>query len=268
MQMTDKQNKIAIKPSSNKLWVVCIMLILGGGILVALYINFQLTYKVDDINQRISKIGSNQKKVIELSKNPHPIQKELPPTKETINVQPKEKESLSDPYLALYDFIHDFYKIKSIAEKGKDFTQQLLDLKHYTISSEELTQHLDNLIDLASCNKQINYFKLEFNNIITTLYQQPSHYSFININDYIFIRPIGERAIENGGIDKQVALIEQALSQNDLEKVDEHLQDLPQDINSLNHFKVNVKKKLAIQDELNKIEEILLNKQNINIVSK
>lgn len=268
MQMTDNnRSKVEIKSSSSKLWVVYIMLVLGVGILVALYINFQLTYKVDDINQKISKLDSNQKKANDFSKNSSPIKKDIPSTKKVINSQPKEKEPLSDPYLTLYNFIQDFYIMKERAEKGEDFTIQLLDLKRYTILSDELKQHLNRLLNLAPNNKKKDYFKLSFNKIIRTLYQRTHDSSFFNINDYIFIRPIGERAIENGGIDQQIVLIEQALIQNNLQKVDDHLQNLPKDLKSLTIYKSNVKNKLEIQDRLSQIEAILLNKQNSNIVS-
>jgi hypothetical protein len=268
MQMTDKQSKVKTKSPNRKLWLVSIMLILGIGILVALYINFQLTYKVDDINQKISKLGSNQKRISELSKTSAPIKKDIASTKETISTKPKEEGTLSDPYLALYDFIHNFYKVKSSAEKGNDFTPQLLVLKSYIIHSDELKQRLDKLIDLAPHNKPVNYFKAAFKDIVITLYQQPNNSNFLDIHHYVFIRPIGERAIENGGLDKQVVLIEQALMENDLQKAENHLNDLPKDIKSLNQFKLNIKNQLIIHDELIKVEEILLNKQNKNMVSK
>lgn len=268
MQMTDKQNKVKIKSSNRKLWLVSIMLILGIGILMALYINFQLTYKVDDINKKISKLDSNQKIIANLSKPADPVKKDISSINESLSSKPHEEESLSDPYLVLYEFMHNFYKMKSSAEKGNDFSPQLLDLRSYTIYSDELKQHLDNLVELAPHNKEVNYFKEAFKNIVTTLYQQSDNSNFFDINHYVFIRPIGERAIENGGLDKQVALIEQALIDNNLQKVEEYLSDLPQDIKSLNHFTLYIKNKLAIHDELIKIEEILLNKQNSNIVSK
>lgn len=271
MQMTDKdkQSTIEKKYSNSKLWIVYIMLVLGVGILVALYINFQLTYKVDNINQKISKMNSNQSNISNLSKAYSPAQNSIPITEENIlNKGSKEEEPFFEPYVVSHEFIQDFYLMKSRAKKGDDFTAQLLELKRYTISSNEIKQCLNSLLNLAPNNKKEAYFKVGFNNIIRDIYQQHYKSNFLNLNNYIFIRPIGERALENGGLDQQVVLIEQALTQNNLQKVYDHLHKLPQSIESLANFKQEIENQLTIQNRLDLIESILLNKKNSNIVSK
>ncbi len=265
--MTDNDNQTKIKMPSNKLWLVYTLLILGIGILVALYINFQLTYKFNGISKKISELDSNRIKITSLSKA-YPVEKDSPSTEKKLEESAQEEKPQLASCLNLNNFLQDFYIIKLNAEKGNDFSAQALELSKYTILSSELKQPIDNLINLSTRNKDINYFKVSFNYLIRDLYKQSSDSKFFNIKHYIFIRAIGEKALKNGGLDRQIALIEQALNNNNLQEVDEYLQTLPQDILSLNNFRIDVKNQLSIQDSLKQIETILFDKQNDMTVSK
>ena len=265
--MTDNDNQSKIKMPSNKLWLVYTLLILGIGILAALYINFQLTYKFNGISKKISELDSNQIKITSLSKA-YPAQEEAQSTEKKLEEPSQEKNPQLASCLNLNNFLQDFYIIKLNVEKGNDFSIQASELNKYMILSSELKQPIDNLINLSTKNKEINYFKLSFNHLIRDLYKQPSESKFFNLKDYVFVRAIGEKAIKNGGLDRQIALIEQALNNNNLQEVDEYLQELPQDIISLNNFKIDVKNQLSIQESLKQIETILFDKRNDMTVSK
>lgn len=258
--MTDKD-----KPSSsknNKLWLLYLILTLGVVVLTALYINFQFSYKFSGISQKISELDSNQEKIISLSRNIVPDQ---PPV---IMQEAKPVEPQHNYCNDLREFIQDYYLMKLSAQKGQDFSGQALNLNQYSIHSPELKGNIENLINLAPENRAPSYFKQNFHNLIRLLYKTQNDSKYFNLRDYIFVRAIGERAINNGGLDGQVFLIEQALEQNNLTKVNEHLQDLQQDVLPLNIYKSEISNQLAIQECFENIENILLDKSNSNIVSK
>ena len=157
--------------------------------------------------------------------------------------------------------------MKLDAEKGNDFTAQILELNQYASIFPEIKPNLDNLIHLSPQNKAVSYYKLAFHNLIRDLYKKSDDYRFFNLSNYFFVRSIGERALKSDGLDRQVFLIEQALNQNNLQLAGEYLQELSLDIASLNKFKIDIKNQLVIQDALDNIEGILLNKSNSNIVT-
>lgn len=249
---THNQSKLETKKP-----LILIMLLICFISLIALYINFQFSYKFSGINQKISELNLKQEKIITLSKNTAPI----------IMQQPVEIDERKENYsnicnLDIGKFIQEYYLMKTIAQKGQDFSTQALALKQHPSLPENLKESINNLIKIAPNNKNIHTLKHHFNILIRSLYKSPTNTSLFNLKDFFFVRKIGQRALNDNDLDSQIFQIQQALEQNNLIKVSKILQIIQHD--ALNNFRLEIETQLVIKENFEEIEEILQR----NLVSK
>lgn len=265
--MTDNKPEL-IKEQSAKgksiIWIIVFLLFVV--IAAVLYINFQFNYKFVGIDQKISELN-NAKQVSNVTKTVYPKQQivEQPDKPD----EPAPKSNQNNFYAQLFEFTQDFYLMKENIDKGNDFSIQALELSKYDFASTELKNNISQLISLGTQNISINLLQAEFRKLIPSLYKtESSDLGLFSLKSHILIRAIGERALKKDGLDRDVFLIEYYLAQNNLKQVAEIIKNLSGDAPELSIFIEHVNNRLAIQDNLNNIEMILLNSSNSVIESR
>jgi hypothetical protein len=268
MQKNEKKEKL-----NNKYLVFLLILLVGLAILILLSLNFTSTYKFKENSNSInSKViykqdNLNEKKHLaeEIKDN---VEAKVLDTKKEIK---NEVINMDNSCKALFEFVQDYYQLKLKVDEGANFTKELLDLNKYNINSEEINQSLKSLLAFSSANNKGEYFKAKFSSLIKDLYRLNTPSSNI-ISDFIrkmfFVRPIGDRAIANGGFDMEVALIEKSLKNDNLVEALVHINNILNVSDSLKKFKSELENKLAINEALIKLDNIILSKLECEVVGK
>jgi len=161
-------------------------------------------------------------------------------------------------------FIIDYLKLHLKAEQGLDFAKELLDLRKHLVKSKTIKKILNDLSNVSSQNNTDSYFAPKFNSLIKTLYIENeessnvfSYYLNKYLNHLLFIRPIGNRAIKNGGFDMNITLAYKSLLKNDLEKALEYIEELPNKENRLLELKQHLITRIYIKNSISQIDDAL-----------
>jgi hypothetical protein len=256
--MTDNKQEL-IKEHSAKgrtiIWIIVFLLFVV--IAAVLYINFQFSYKFVGIDQKISELN-NAQQVSNIIKTVYPNQQIVEQSD-----KPVLENNQNNFYVQLLKFTQDFYLMKENIDKGNDFSIQALELSKYDFVSTELKNCISQLISLGAQNISTNLLQEEFHSLIPSLYKKESMgSSFFSLKNRVLVRAIGERALKQEGLDRDVFLIEHYLIQGNLKQVAEIIKNLSIDVPELNVFIEHVNNRLAIEDNLKNIEMILLSSSN------
>ena len=268
--MTDEKNtqeeikEDIKKPAKNHL-LFFILLSLFVLLLFVLSINFSSTYQLKESPV----INDHQEEYIEDAHNKIKAKHEEEanynaPTvahkKETSSLSPKTDLKKDNSCGSLLNLMRDYYNMKLKIDQGKDFTNELEKLVKYKINSQSINENLENLSGLIKFNMNEDYFRTKFHSLIRDIYlvKQKHKYDILFfLKGMLFIRPVGIRAVENGGMDMEVALVEKALLARDLSKAYEHLINISNDNSkSLQTFKDELENKLRIKNDLKHLDEI------------
>lgn len=300
-KIINEQKNLTSEVSANKNGRINIFIpifVFGLIALVLLYLNFHNNLKAKDITERLN----NKVEVVKLADSTN-IQQSFVP-QETQNkentefVQPirdKETRDISnntspkvvpnEPVVEdtnssvnkedcaisckdMLNFVQDYYKFKAKLFASENYMDDLNNLSLYKIHSEELQQNLNSLPDLLKNYHDSSYFKDKFKELIKHLYSNSRQYFVLDLRDYFFIRKIGSRAMESEDLDKIVYLISISLDKNDFKTALTNLNNISTDIESIDRFKKEVAEKITLEDSINTIEFLLLNKPECEMVSK
>lgn len=268
---------------SNKPWALVSILFVGVAILILLSLNFTSTYQFKGmLNPIDSNATYNKVKLNNLNKSEDKQAKQAEEEKEEKEAEERvaldiKKEikneviNIDGSCKDLLSFVHDYYQLKIKIDGGMSFTNELLELNKYKIKSDKINQHLRSLATLSSANMKNEYFKLKFNSLIKELYRLNNRSPNIisgYIRRMIFIRPIGDRAIVNGGFDMEISLTEKALIDNKLDEALIHVDKLPNNYEDLKIFKTELQNKLAINETLKQLDNIISSKLDCDVVGK
>jgi hypothetical protein len=239
-------------------------LIFGLIILAFLYMNFNFTYQ----------FRGNESAVMDKAEEVLVKQHEVMEKKTIIEpVIQKREEKVS--CTSLLDFVKDYYKFRLQLDNGNEFSKEIAALSHYKINSSEINQYLSNIVVLAPNYKYKGYFSLRFNSLIKDIYDMSQHQqSFLHrylgkyLQQLIFIRPVGERAIRNDGIDMNIALVEDSFNRNDLLKAKIYIAKLPDNLESLKVLQLELENQILINDSLSVLDRLIADKIDCNMVSK
>jgi hypothetical protein len=247
------------KTDKNKITNITFISILCLGILAIILLSLNFKHQLKDTEQtpKESILQQEESKPINIANE----------TKDSTQKNHQIDNSCKD----MLSFIQDYYNMKIQAEEGSDFSYELIELNKYKIKSSEIQKHLDILADLAKLNAKQDSFKKQFNQLIRDLYtlDNSENNSFYNLLiKIIFIRPIGERAIANGGFDKEIALTEKALMSNDLNEAKLHIMNLPDKLESLKDLQIQIQNKLSINESIESLGKILISRIDCNEVKQ
>lgn len=266
--------------------------------LVLLYLNFHNNLKAKDITERLN----NKVEVVKLAgsqnNNQNSVLQETQNKEKEESIQPihdKETRDISNntsPKVApnepvvedtnssvskvdcttscrdMLNFVQDYYKFKAKLFAEENYVDDLKNLSLYKIHSDELQQNLNDLPDLLKHYHDSSYFKDKFKELIKHIYTNTRQYFVLDLRDYFFIRKIGSRALESEDLDKVVYLISISLDKNDFKTALTNLNIISTDIESIDRFKKEIADKLSLEDSMNAIESLLLNKPGCEMVSK
>lgn len=263
--MIDNEPELIQEQSTKGKSIIWIIIFLLFVVVVAvLYINFQFSYKFVGIDQKISELNNAQQVANITTKKIYSKQQMVEHSDEAVL-----EKNQGDLYVQLFKFTQNFYLMRENVDKGNDFSIQALELSKYDFASTELQNSISQLIALGPQNISINLLQAEFHKLIPSLYKKEStNSSFFSIKNHVLIRAIGERALKQEGLDRDVFLIDYYLAQNNLKQVAEIIKNLSVAVPELNIFIEHVNNRLAIQDNLNNIEMMLLNSSNSIIESR
>lgn len=297
----NEQNNLTSEVSANKNGRINIFIpifVFGLIALVILYLNFHNNLRVKHIIERTA----NKVEVVKLegsvsnSQNPVPQEDQ---NKEAIEsmlpIQAEETRDLSNNKLPqivvnepvvkvanssvnnvncaincgdMLNFVQDYYQFKDKLFTGENYTDALINLSLYKIHSEELQQNLNSLPGLLKNYHDSAYFKDTFKELIRSIYKNSKQYFVLDLRDYFFIRKVGSRAMDSEGLDKIVYLISISLDKNDFKTALTNLNIISTDIESIDLFRKEIADKLSLEDTMNTIEFLLLNKRGCEMVSK
>ena len=265
-----KAENIEIKQEklSNKSLILVLILTLGIVALILLYLNFKFTlseHKNYPVTLEPPILKEVAKQDVMEEKKPQPA----PTIEQKPDLVKENKASCKD----FVELLQDYYQMKLEAEKGKDFTNELMELNQYVIQSTEIIKHLSALANLSSNNKREEYFGIKFNSLIRDIYNIEKHQVDVwslgyYIRKLIFIRPTGERAIDKGGLDMDIALTEKLLVENNLAAASNQITKLPNHLESLKELQLELENKLAIKEHIFHLDKLFSSKIDCNIVSK
>ena len=277
--MTDEQNnkEEEAKKTTKKHFIFFSLFSLFILLLFALSMNFTFTYQFKENTKNSTADYKDIKKAGDKNinrENPKEISSKM-----EVNSVENEEENLHKPVKeklkkdktcgSLLNLMSDYYNMKLKIEQGKDFTNELEAIAKYKINSDSINKNLEILSGLIKFNMDEDYFRAKFHGVIKDIYgfKQEHKYDFIRfLKNMLFIRPIGDRAIYNGGIDMEVVLVEKALAMGKLLDAYEHLTNISNDNSkALEAFKMELENKLRIKYNLNHLDEI--NKLNCEEVS-
>ena len=260
-QKTKKEIKKEIKKPAKKHFLLFILFSLFIVLLFALSMNFTFTYQFkENIKEPTAaheseKETTTQEEVIAQEKSTSLDHKEKT-SHASVKTKLKKDKSCGD----LLNLMRDYYNMRLKIEQGRDFTNELEAITRYEISSDSINKNLEVLSGLIKFNMDEDYFRTKFHTVIKDIYiaKQEHKYDFIRfLKNMLFIRPIGVRAIDNGGIDMEISLVEKALSIGNLPDAYEHLINISNDNSkALESFKVELENKLRIKYNLNHLDEI------------
>lgn len=268
--MTDENNtqekiKEEIKKPAKKHFLFFILLSLFILLLFVLSMNFSSTYQLKENVKESPVINDSQEEYIENSQTEHEEEanqndQSVAHKKETSRLSTKTNLKKDKSCGSLLNLMRDYYNMKLKIDQGKDFTNELEKLAKYKINSQSINENLENLSGLIKFNMDEDYFRIKFHSVIRDVYlvKQKHKYDILFfLKGMLFIRPVGDRAIENGGMDMEVALVEKALLARNLSKAYEHLINIPNDNSkSLQIFKDELENKLRIKNDLKHLDEI------------
>ncbi len=269
-----ERNYKASKWFSNKSFVLSLFFIFGIVVLVLLYVNFKFTYQFSGINQQIAALDSNQSELKQVSEQLLSSKSQVSNlTNAPIVALPVVATQQEQPCQALLHFTQGYYQMRLQAEQGENFNSKLLELNEYVVSIVEINNNLSALSSLASKNIEDSYLADEFNNLVRDLYgNEYSNSLWRNyLKKLIFIRPIGERAIEKGGMDKEIILAEYALAQKNFIDANSHLENLSKyleagNLRKLQEIQLILQNKLAIKEAFISLDQLLAKQYSCSIV--
>ncbi len=272
-KLVDHNDKVS-KWFSNKTFILSLLFIFGIVVLVLLYVNFKFTYQFSGINQQIAELDSNQLELKSVSEqllsSKNQLYNPIDPSKAAL---PTVVTQQGQPCQALLHFTQDYYQMRMQAELGKNFSSKLLELNEYVVSIAEITNNLSALTSLSSKNIEDIYLVEEFNKLVRNLYiNEYSNSLWRNyLKKLIFIKPIGERAIEKGGMDKEIILAEYAFAQKNFVDANTHLENLSKyleadDLKKLQEIQLALQNKLAIKEAFINLDRLLAKQYNCSIV--
>lgn len=285
----NNKNKQSFEDSAaprKKARLILMVLILGLAVLVSLYIHFQTSYQSPDDSIREQKTPSSQTMIANLTQKKLPSEQQTPSTflspivTSQQNEQPTTPESSSNqnqsispckslqPCSNLLQFIQEYILLKNAVNNGEDISNQINNLNKFSINSDPLKQNIVDLLKYSRSNRNYKYFQDKFKTLIKPIYKNSKYFFTIDLKDYILIRKIDDRALQNEDLDKTVFLISQSLDNNNLLYAHENLEKLPSDLNLINIFKQEIQDQINIETSTNNIENILLNNSDCAIVSK
>ena len=266
MSKDPSDNKEDKKKSNAKYFFLGIASFIAIAFLVLLSMNFVFTYKIKGISDQEHNIASETK--VESTQNSDHSKKNVtsedPPAMNDIQKVSSCSELLS--------FIQYYYNMKLKIEQNKDFSNELEQLNKYKIKSEDVNKHFADLSELVNANMGDDYFRIKFNSLIKDLYirkKDTDNALYSYLKKMIFIRPIGDRAVSNGGNDMEIVLAEKSFAEGKLNIAWKHINKIT-DISSkaLDDFKVELENKLKIRQNLEYLDKIFISKLDCHEVSK
>ena len=259
---------------SSKTFILSLFFIFGIVVLILLYVNFKFTYQFSGINQQIAELDSNQSELKYVSQQLLSSKNQLPKLNNaSIARVALENTQQELNCKALLHFVQDYYQMRLQAEYGENFSSKLLGLNQYEINVIEINKNINALANLAANNVEDSYLINEFNNLIKEIYS--NEYSNSLWRNYfkkiIFIKPIGKRALEKGGLDKEIILTEDALSQNNLLDANIHLENLSkyleeENLRKLQELQLALQNKLSIREIFVNLDQLMAKQYNCSIV--
>lgn len=179
------------------------------------------------------------------------------------NIEEQHKNNIT--FDQSQDFIIYYYQMHLKANQGKDFSNELLALNKYSPKSKTIKDILNSLVEVAKENEKDSYFYNIFTSLIKSLYLENrnsdnilSYYLNIYFGHLLFIRPIGNRAINLGGFDMNIILAQNKLLDNQLEEALEYIEKLYSKLEDFNAFKQKLKIRIYIINSLLKIDSLLM----------
>ena len=139
----EEENKAPVKQNILNYLPWILLCLLSIVMLTSAIVYFNMTDKFND--KQLAKLDVKQqelKPLIEQAQNEVPVIPNAP-----ISIVTKEKSCA-----AFSSFILDYHHMRVQAYDGRNFSESLLNLKHYNIANAEIAQSLASLSDAASLN--------------------------------------------------------------------------------------------------------------------
>lgn len=162
-----------------------------------------------------------------------------------------------------------YYKMRLKADQGKDFSADIDLLLSSDFVDDEIRKKLEELLPFAIKNYDEPHLANQFNQLIKKLYMfncQIKNNSLSKLHciltKLIFIRPIAYRAITNGGIDKEIIMIESFLSAKDLHNAKLILDTLDYNVDDFISFKQNLNNKIIQNDLFTELDNLFFLNEN------
>ncbi|MEK6734247.1 MAG: hypothetical protein AABY27_03985 [Pseudomonadota bacterium] len=232
-------------------------ILLGLVILVTLAIAGFLYF---DFSQKVSPPVNKEIKASSLKDNAKPKEQEENPVVNEKRIKIESKIACNE----LVQFMQEYYQMKVIANSGEDFTGELVELKKFKIKFNEIDEILTQLEGLAKHNKTNEYYKKLLNDITRDIYSC----NFPYLKNMIFIRPIGQRAIDNGGIDQEIVMIEKYLADNDITSAISSIEKIKDEKNRFETLKIELDCKAKIMSYISMLDQIINTRLSCEVIGK
>lgn len=238
--------------------------------LVMLSINFTFTYKLkgDTTNENTS-ISTSNIPINSLNENKNNVPEANKNTEIIHNTSKETNNSCS----ILVSLIQEYFNLKLKIAQSRDYSEEIERLKLYNIKSPEVNNLFDELAFLVDFNKNEDYFREKFKPVIKEIYLMQNENNNLIAKYFkktFFIRPIENRAIANGGNDKEIALAEKFFSEGNLSRAFIHIRALSNldQLADFRNFKIELENKLRINSNIEQLDKLFINHLNCNEVSK
>jgi hypothetical protein len=174
-----------------------------------------------------------------------------------------DKNTLEDKRISCC-FVKDYYSLRLKAIRYVDFSEDILNLTNYNISSPEIVNLLSKLSILAAYNHNKQYFFIKLDKLVHEIYQLEKHkesivYRYLGqyFQKLVFIRPVRERALKGSAIEKNLELSINALQNFDIEKAIYYLDQLPDYSADIKDFREELHKKLLLDKNFSALDDII-----------